>query len=161
MKLKVRDLKKLIQEVVKHELQSNRDLVLRPKEYEATTNEGYKWLESLKRAGHVYRGMTSDEYGATVEAENPIMSTGAYSHSSEGTNFADDPLSAESYVNFGRDDPRKTGKPTYLIEVKVTPTMKVEPDGYIKSKVQVPLEAITRTWKMYPEDGAVKVRQIR
>jgi hypothetical protein len=152
-------LKSLIREAIESQLAG--DLVLRPKEYQATTNEGYEWLENLKRSGHVYRGMTDAEFSATVGAGKPIMSTGAHSHHSEGTNFTDDPVGAEGYVDFGRDDPRKTGKSNYLVEVKVTPTMKLEPDGYTKSKEPVPLEAVTRVWEMYPEDGAVKVRQIR
>jgi hypothetical protein len=160
MKITLRELKALIRESVENELNRS-DLVLRPQEYQATTNEGYAFLESLKRPGHVYRGMTGVEYNATVGAGKPIMSTGAHSHSSEGTNFTDDPVGAEGYVNFGRDDPRKTGKSNYLVEVKVAPTMKVEPDGYTKSKEPVPLEAITRAWEMYSQDGAVKIKQIR
>lgn len=139
----------------------NTDLVLRPKEYQATTNEGYEFLESLKRPGHVYRGMTNTEYQATVGGNKPIMSTGAHSHSSEGTNFTEDPAGAESYVNFGRDDPRKTGTSNWLVEVKITSTIKLERDGYWKSKEPVTLDNVTRVWEMYPsEDGAVKIRQV-
>jgi hypothetical protein len=154
-----RELTKLIQEVLMHELAG--DLVLRPKEYQATTNEGYEWLESLKRPGRVYRGMTAVEYEATIGSGKPIMSTGRYSSSNEGTNFTDEPITAEGYVNFGRDDPRKTNKSNYLVEVEVTPTMKMERDGYIKSKEPVPNEFVTRIWEMFPKNGAVMVRQIR
>lgn len=154
-----RKLTRFIQEVLMHEL--NGSFILRPKEYQATTDEGYEWLENLKRSGHVYRGMTLDEYEAGIGSGKPIMSSGQYSFSNEGTNFTDEPITAEGYVNFGRDDPRKTNKSNYLIEVEVTPTMKMARDGYIKSKEPIPNESVTRIWEMYPQNGAVMVRQIR
>ena len=115
----------------------------------------------MKRSGHVYRGMTLAEYEAGIRSGKPIMSSGQYSFSNEGTNFTDEPITAEGYVNFGRDDPRKTNKSNYLIEVEVTPTMKMARDGYIKSKEPIPNESVTRIWEMYPQNGAVMVRQIR
>lgn len=105
--------------------------------------------------------MTETEYKATVGARKPVWSTGDFSHSSEGTNFSDDPLDAESYVNFGRTDPRKTGKPTYLVEVSMTDSMSRWGDGYIKSPVPVPYGNVTRVWEMTGEDGAVVARRIK
>ena len=124
--------------------------VIRPEGWGSANDEPDSW----KRAGHVYRGMTSEEFAAH-EKTGSIQSTGAYSHSSEGTNFTDDPLEAESYINFGRDDPRATGKPTYLVEVKHDPAQipKDPRDGYFKAPAPVPLSAVTRVWKMTARTG--------
>lgn len=134
--------------------------VLRPLGFRALSDDGFNLVSSWKRSGYVYRGMTKQEYDATIGKGLPIHSTGKYSHSSEGTNFSEDPLDAEGYVNFGKDDPRTTGLPNYLIEVKITESMKLERDGYIKSKDPVPLSAIARVWEMFAENGAVMVRLI-
>lgn len=136
-------------------------LVMRPEGWEATSDEAYKALDQWKRSGHVYRGMDSREYQATVGRGKPVWSTGNWSHESEGTNFADHPGDAESYVNFGRTDPRKTGKPTYLVEVKRTPSMEKWPDGYIKSPDPVPYSEVKRVWEMYPENGEIRVRTLK
>jgi hypothetical protein len=99
--------------------------------------------------------MTEVEYKAHLRAGH-IKSTGAYSHASEGTNFADDAHEAEAYVNFGRDDPRKTGRPNYLVEVKRDEDLfKRWPDGYYKTKEEIPLKLVTRVWKMVAEGDAV------
>ena len=117
-------------------------------------NIGSEALSSIRKAGHVYRGMTHDEYHATLGAGKGIKSTGKYSNASEGTNFAEDPESAESYVNYGRDDPRKTGKPNYLVEARAE-GMSRKPDGYYHTTTEV---SPTRTWAMHPEDGAIVAR---
>jgi len=98
------------------------------------------------------------EYKATVGRGQPVQSSGAYSHASEGTNYAEDPETAEDYANFGRDDPRKSGKTTYLVEVKQPPSMKRWRDGYLKTPDPVPA---TRVWKMYAEGGAVVAERIK
>jgi len=119
-------------------------------------------INSMHRPGHAYRGMTHEEYHATVGAGKGVKSRGDYSHSSEGTSFADHPDVAESYVNFGRDDPRKTGKPNYMVEVKQDHLQRDKRDGYLKAKVgaEIPREHITRVWKMHPHDGAVHATMI-
>lgn len=129
------------------------DMIVRV--WEGTTNEAYAWLNKLGKSGHVYRGMAHDEYKATVGKGKPVFSTGRYSLPIEGTCFSDDPMDAESYANFGRDDPRKTGKPTYLVEVKKTPTMYQDTDHYIKS--HEPVDTVTRVWQFYvvPHDDGV------
>jgi len=109
--------------------------------------------EGWTRQGHVYRGMTDTEYRATVGKRKPIKSTGAWSFAEEGTCFADAPEDAESYANSGRTDPRATGHPTYLVEVKRTPEMKRWPDGYIKTPLPVPFSEVSRIWKMYAVEG--------
>jgi len=135
--------------------------VLRPAGWNATGDDGAEALGKWRRAGHVYRGMTEREYDATVGRREPIHSTGRHSLAGEGTNFADDPGDAESYVNFGRDDPRKTGKPNYLVEVKLTDAMKRWPDGYIKSSEPVLYASVTRVWKMFVQGDEVVAQQIK
>lgn len=136
---------------------TNAGIVLRPKEWNATSDEANEALTKIQRPGHAYRGMTAEEYEATVGAGHGVRSTGQYSHQSEGTNFAQSPHDAESYANYGRDDPRKTGRPTYLVEVAASPEMTVGRDGYIKS--HGPTQP-TRVWRMSSLDGAVVMEPI-
>ena len=107
--------------------------------------------------------MTTHEYSPTVGSGKPIQSTGKYSYSSEGTNFTDDPVVAESYVDFGRNDPRVTGRSNYIVETKMTPSMMSgpDPDGYFKSKDPVPSSNVTRVWETYLVNGDLMVRQIK
>lgn len=132
-------------------------MVLRPLGWKVTSDEAFAWLSSLRSPGVVFRGMTSDEYKATVALNGRVMSNRSFSHSSEGTSFSEDPGDAESYVNFGRDDPRSTGKPTYLVMVARSSSMYKDRDGYIKSKEPVP---VLKSWMMYPQDGAVLVQRL-
>jgi len=134
-------------------------MIIRPKDWEATSDEAVDFLNSIQRPKHYYRGMTDQEYKATVGKGDPVQSTGAFSHSSEGTNFSEYPADAESYVNFGRDDPRRTGKSNWLVEVAETPTMYRDTDGYYKDKE--PVDTVTRIWEFYPEDGAIKTRKVK
>ncbi len=119
-------------------------------------------LTALSRQGHVYRGMTKTEFDATVGSGNGIKSRGDYSHSSEGTSFAEDVPTAESYANYGHTDPRKTGTANYLIEAKRQPSMSKARDGYFKTKEAVPDDQITRIWEMLPDNtGNLIARLIR
>lgn len=156
-KIRIGELKRLIREAI----MENAGILLRPKEYQATTDEGFEWLSKLNKSGTVFRGMANPEYRNTVGAGKPILSTMDFSFKHEGTSFTDDALTAESYANSGRSDPRKTGLSTYLIELKVTDTMKRDRDGYIKSVAPVPLSAITRIWEMKLEDGNIVAYQIK
>ena len=135
------------------------DIILRPKGWEAQGDAGQAWLKKVMRSGHFYRGMTNDEYKATVGAGKPIKSTGRYSFSIEGTSFSHDPGDAESYANSGRDDPRKTGKPTWLVEVLKTKTMYRDRDGYTKDKE--PVDTVTRVWRMYGKGGALVAKKVK
>ena len=108
---------------------------------------------ALTRKNHLYRGVTADEWESIVRTGR-IASTGRYSAPSEGTNFAGDAPSAEAYVNFGRDDPRITGVPTYLIEIEQPIGLRQSPDGYYKQP-SVSVGSITRAWKMIDESGAI------
>jgi hypothetical protein len=126
-----------------------RSFIARPKGWNASSDD----VRALTRRGHLYRGMTKAEYDATVGAGKGAESTGAYSHSSEGTNFAETFEDAESYANYGRSDPRATGEPTYVVEI-VGDGLSPSRDGYYKVP-RVGADKITRVWEMFPEDGAV------
>ena len=127
-------------------------VVVRPEGWEAANDVPNQWT----RSGHVYRGMAKEEWDATVGAGRPIQSSGRYSHSSEGTNFSEDAADAESYINFGRSDPRKTGRPTFMVEVRKIPAIKLDRrDYYWKADGPVPLSAVTRSWKFTADGGAV------
>ena len=115
-------------------------------------------LQSWRRSGHVYRGMTTPEYENTVGRDGLVKSTGAYSYAHEGTSFSDDPETAESYVNFGRDDPRKTGAATYLVEVACVDSMERWADGYIKTPE--PAEAV-RVGQMFADGDAIVAERIK
>ena len=133
-------------------------VVLRPAGWGATGDDGRATLDKIKRPGHVYRGMEAAEYEATLGAGKPIYSTGAYSHRSEGTSFDGDPATAESYVNFGRSDPRTTGRDTFLVEVRRTASMYVDKDGYTKDRSPVSPENVTRVWRMFAQAGEVVMK---
>lgn len=121
---------------------------------------GSDQLSTWNKSGHVYRGMTQDEWYSVI-ARGYIQSTMRYSHPSEGTSFSDSVEDAESYVNFGSDDPRKTGRPNYLVEVKRLDFIEKSKEGYFKTHKQVPSSAITRVWRMVEEGGAIVAYQIR
>lgn len=140
---------------------ASQPFVVRPEGWRATGDEAVAWLNGLKKPGMVFRGMTSDEYRNTVGKHSPIKSTGQHSLSVEGTCFTEDAGDAEGYVNFGRDDPRKTGKPTYLVAVEKTPTMYRDRDGYDKDREPVPYDNVIGVWEMYGEDGAVWAKKIK
>jgi hypothetical protein len=123
--------------------------VIRPVGWNAANDVPDSWT----RPGHLYRGVTEDEF-RFIEAHGVIRSTERWSVPGEGTNFAEDAGDAESYVNFGQTDPRRTGSPTYLIEVRKDATFKRWPDGYWKAR-EAPASAITRVWEMIGAEGAV------
>lgn len=110
------------------------------------------------RNGYVYRGVTADEYQFIVN-NNKIQTTGQYSHSSEGTSFTFDPPLAQDTVTFGRDNPVKTGKPVYVLEVQSNDDIAVDRrDYWPKSKMvgdqRVPISAkhITYVWRFNPDE---------
>jgi hypothetical protein len=119
-------------------------------------NIGSEALSGMSRPGFVYRGMTADEYDATLGAGRGVQSRGDYSHSSEGTNFAEDLASAESYVNYGRDDPRKTGRPTYIVEAPAD-GMNKGGDGYFKTQGET---KPSRVWRVEDRDGALVATRV-
>lgn len=100
------------------------------------------------RRGHLYRGMSEAEWQFVLD-NRVIRSTERWSIPGEGTNFSDDARDAESYANYGSTDPRKTGLPNYLVEVRHTEIFKQWRDGYWKAR-EVPAALITRVWEMRP-----------
>jgi hypothetical protein len=110
------------------------------------------------RPGHLYRGMEEAEWSYIVKHKR-IRSDERWSIPGEGTNFTDDARDAESYVNYGRTDPRKTGRPNYLVEVKHTSIFRQWRDGYWKTP-EVPATLITRVWQMMPVGPRVVAYQI-
>jgi hypothetical protein len=129
--------------------------VIRPKGWQAAVDN----VDELSQPGHLYRGMTKEEYEATVNAGLGVKSRGDYSHATEGTNFAGKFSEAESYANYGRSDPRKTGKPNYVVEV-VGDGIQQAKDGYYKTS-GVDQDRITRVWELFDQDGEVVARQVR
>ena len=117
-------------------------------------------LAALQRTGHLYRGMTQAEWEATLGAGRGVQSRRDWSASSEGTKFADEVGSAESYANFGSTDPRKTGKPNYLVEVRQSERFKRDRQGYYDAFEEVPRSEITRAWIMYASGNEVLAREI-
>lgn len=110
-----------------------------------------------KRSGHFYRGIEEAEW-EYIRSHGHIKSIHKWCAPGEGTCFGTDIATAESYVDAGSTDPRKTGKPNYVIEV-ASDALKHDPrDGYYKTlgdDVEVPKSAITRAWKLVGEDGKV------
>jgi hypothetical protein len=125
---------------------------------EADSDIGAEGMEGLNRPGRAYRGMEAAEYDATVGSGGGATSRQDYSVADEGTSYADDIRDAESYVNFGRSDPRITGRPSYIVEVDATDLTR-SPDGYLKASGEVPPERIERVWKITDEDGALVGRK--
>ena len=106
--------------------------------------------------GSVFRGVTSEE-AQSISVKGEIKSTGAFSHSSEGTSFGESLAESESYANVGRDNPLKTKKPTFVLEVSRGPEHVVDPrDGYIKASVAIPATRVLRVWRFDPS-GKVSV----
>src|SRR6185437_9324679 len=126
-------------------------VTVRPLNWEASNDVPNSWT----RTGHAYRGMEAAEFNATVGKGLPIASLNRYSLASEGTNFSEHADTAEGYVNFGRSDPRKTGQPTYVVEVLRGDNWKPNRQGYLESHEPISTDKITRIWRMDANDGSV------
>lgn len=104
----------------------------------------------------IYRGLTQEEHDY-IQKNGHILSDQRWCAPGEGTCFSHDFDTAEDTVNFGRTDPGKTGKPTYVIEVASGPEVKVDRDGWPKAQVPIPSSRITRAWRFKtrtaPEEG--------
>jgi flagellum-specific peptidoglycan hydrolase FlgJ len=131
-------------------------IVLRPPGWEA----GSDAVGELTRPGHFYRGMTEDEFNATLGGGQGVQSRADYSVVGEGTSFSHSAADAESYANYGRDDPRKTGRPTYLVEIRGDQGLTLDRDGYWKAQGEIPADRISRIIKMEPGGGAVLGRDL-
>ena len=129
---------------------TDKDVEVRPAGWDASATD----FAAMGRPGHLYRGMTQAEYDATIGAGKPLRSTGQWSAAGEGTNFAEDLDSAESYANYGQTDPRKTGAPTYVVEITREGETVAE-DGYVKLQGDVPLSRVTRVLHMRADGDRV------
>lgn len=99
-----------------------------------------------------YRGISQEEYDY-IRNKGHILSDERWCVPGEGTCFGADKDTAASFVNFGRTDPRKTGKPTYVIEVTGGPEFAQDKrDGYWKTPQPIPASRISRIWKYLPKD---------
>lgn len=137
--------------VVGKQLNKDAELLIRGKNAEI----GEETLQKLSKPNHFYRAMTHDEYEATIGAGKGIKSNQKFSVRNEGTSFAEDLPTAESYANFGRTDPRKTGKPTYLVEINGEDGLVRTKDGYLKAADEISKDRITNIIKMENKDGSI------
>ena len=136
-----------VEKEVKEEVKKG-ELVVRT---EGVTDKAEKAVEDRKaitKPDSVYRGMTEEEFNNTIGKGLGVESRKDFSFGVEGTSFAEEFDSAESYVNYGRDDPRTTGKPTYLIEVKKGDNLKRNRRGDYEAHEPIPFSQIERIWKM-------------
>ncbi len=104
---------------------------------------------------HAYRGVTSEEFAAILRTGH-VQSTQAYSVPGEGTSFARDAATALSYVQVGRDNPARTNRPIYVLEV-VRSEKLIGRRGYdyLVAHEPIPLSDVTRIWRFQP-DGSVE-----
>ena len=139
-------------------IEGTNGVIVRPVGWNAANDEPWEWT----RRGHLYRGMSAAEYDATVGAGAGVRSDSRYCFNGEGTCFAEDAPSAESYINCGHTDPRKTGLPTYVVEIDAdgSGAQQDRRDGYWKAP-SVPQDRARRVWRMSAEDGAVVAHLVR
>ena len=139
-------------------------IVVRPIDWQATSPQAYNYFDQLaaELPNSAWRGMTSAEYIATVGAGKGVKSRGDYSFDTEGTQFSAHPGDTESYINFGRDDPRKTEIPTYMVEVDRS-VLRLKPDGYWETApgTAVPMQSILSVHRFIPRDGHIVAERIR
>lgn len=121
---------------------------------------GHESLETLTKPNHFYRGMSEAEYNNTIGVGKNIKSNESSSVPGEGTNFSNDARDAESYANFGRTDPRKTGIPNYLVEIKGNEGLKQAKDGYFKAS-EISKDRITNIIKMEAKDNSIIGTEIK
>lgn len=112
-------------------------------------------VAGITKPGHFYRGMSNAEYEATIGGGGGAVSRQDFSIPGEGTSWSDSAQDAESYANFGRTDPRKTGKPNYIVEVSGDEGLTRDKDGYFKASGEIPRDRITRVIKMDPHEGSI------
>lgn len=105
----------------------------------------------------LYRGISQEELDF-IERTGEVKSNESYCVPGEGTCFDVSFSSAESYVNYGRSNPGRTGKSNYVIEIGRNEGTKVDPrDGYHKAP-SIPADRIKRIWEFHP-DGRVTLKK--
>jgi hypothetical protein len=127
---------------------------------DAGVRTGHDNVAGLTKPDHVYRGMEAAEFDATIGAGKGVRSRQDFSTPGEGTSWAKDAETAESYVNFGRSDPRVTDKPTYLVEAKGGEDLKLTRDGYLKTNQEIGRDRITRVIEMRREGDKIVGREV-
>lgn len=120
------------------------------KAYTVQGKNQYPIDRQYKREGSVYRGVTSEE-AASIAKTGEIKSTERYSIPGEGTSYGEDLAESESYINWSRDNPLITGKPTFVVELERGPEHVRDRDGYWKSKTGVPATRIQHVWRFNPD----------
>jgi hypothetical protein len=123
---------------------------------EQSAARGDDAMRALTREGHAYRGMTAEEFEATVGSGRGVMSRNDFSLGGEGTSYAADFATAEDYANFGRTDPRKTGRPTYIAEVPAKGLERNRQGYFYGREPRQP----TRVWRVVDDGGALKAELI-
>jgi hypothetical protein len=100
--------------------------------------------------------VTSEEW-FSIQRTGQIKSTLKFSLPGEGTSFATDAATSLSYAQVGQDNPARTKKPVYVIELNRTDTY-ISRKGYdyLMHMDGVPVSSITRVWRFNP-DGTVDV----
>lgn len=107
-------------------------------------------IQSMTKEGRVYRAMSEEEYTATV-----AHGTGVHSAAPEvgrhQTSFSDTAPEAMSWA----DDPRRTGKPAYIVEVEGHKGMRQHPDGTWTTKPlhRIGEDRITRVFRVENVNG--------
>jgi hypothetical protein len=139
-------------------------IVVRPGDWQAASRQAYNYFNQLaaELPNSAWRGLTHAEYIATMGAGKGVKSRGDYSFDIEGTQFSAHPGDAESYINFGQDDPRATGIPTYMVEVDRS-VLRLKPDGYWETApgTAVPMQNILSVHRFIPRDGRIVAQRIR
>lgn len=110
------------------------------------------------RPGMAYRSMAEAEW-KNAETTGVIKSDQRFCVQGEGTCFTTDWATAEDYHGFGRDDPRKSGKPFYIVEVPADLLTEDKRDGYLKAP-EVPTSAVTRRWAIEAEGDALVAEEV-
>lgn len=123
-------------------------------------NLQFNYDREYKAPSSVFRGITAEE-AESIRKTGSIKSTGAFSHKSEGTSFAEDLATAESAVNFGRTNPAKTGKPNYVIQVAKSDDIEIDKrDYWPKAKEAVPAKRIEKVWAFHPDGRVEEMRHL-
>lgn len=105
----------------------------------------------------VYRGISQAEL-EFIKNNDYILSDQRWCIPGEGTCFAKSYDDAESYINFGRTSPDKTGIPTYVIELQLQKgDVEIDKrDYYPKAKNKIPASRIKRIWRFKTRDNPEK-----
>lgn len=110
-------------------------------------------LHHMTRANHIYRGMTEEEFNATVARGTGVHSrqdlSGAGS-GEQGTAFSATAADAESFIDNGTTDPRLTGRPTYIVEIAGHSGTKQHSSGTytMRKGERMPASRISRVFKV-------------